>query len=112
MRLVSESLFDMRLAVKDGLLDGGLIDHQIEGEKQTQDDDCRQKVAPDVDALVVHHEKAAENLARGIEVDTIAMSNVVVILHVAWGNLVVSDKVSLSVSRPFSCRWSRLSLTH
>ena len=58
-------------------------------------------MAPDVDALVVKHKQASEYFSGSIEVDSISMSDVVVIFHVARSCLVVSNVVLLSLSFDF-----------
>ena len=50
-------------------------------------------MTPNVDAFVVDHEEASDNSSRSVEVDAVAVSDVVIVLHEAGSILVVPDEV-------------------
>lgn len=78
--------------------DAGRAHEGQEIDDEAEQDEGRHKVAPDVDTLVVELEQAAEDLARRVEADAVAVRDVLVVLHVVGRLLVVSDIVALLVA--------------
>lgn len=62
---------DVRAVLSEG---GGSVDDHEEGEDEADEREGGQAVRPDVHALVVHHEEAAQDARRSIEIDAIAVS--------------------------------------
>jgi hypothetical protein len=50
-------------------------------------------MAPNVDTLIMEHKQAPEDLFGGVEIDAVAMSYFIIVLHEAGGGLVVAYKV-------------------
>jgi hypothetical protein len=91
LHVVVDPALKVRLVALEGLADGLTIDHEVEGGDEDDDEDCRQAVAPDVDAFVVDHEEAPDDPARSVEVDPITVSDVLVVLHESWSFLIVPN---------------------
>lgn len=49
-------------------------------------------MAPDVNALVVDHEKTLEDLFRIVKIDPVPMGNMLIVLHVFRGSVIVTDQ--------------------
>ena len=52
----------------------------------------RHKMSPNIYTFVMDHEQAAKDLLRRIKVDSITVSNVLVIFHVNWSLLIVPNE--------------------
>lgn len=76
---------------------GLAVNDHVEGEEEEEDEDGRDAVTPNVNALVVQHEQTAYDFRRSIEVDAVAMGYVVVVLHKFRCGCVVSDEMPLLV---------------
>lgn len=50
-------------------------------------------MAPNVHALVVEHKQAPENLLGSVEIDTVPVSDLIIVLHEAGRGLVVANEV-------------------
>jgi len=73
------------------------IHNKVEGNNEDDDEDSWETVAPDVDTLIVKHKQASEYFSGSVKVDSISVCNVVVIFHVSWSSLVVTNVVLLIV---------------
>jgi hypothetical protein len=79
----------------EGAAHGFSVDHEVEGDDEDDEEEGGQAVAPDVDALVVEHEEAAEDAFGSVEVYAVAVGDMVVVLHIAGSGLIVSDEMGL-----------------
>lgn len=70
-------------------------DNQV--NEKTNEAEGRQEMCPYVHTLVVQHEQTPEYLLRGIKVYPVAMSDMLVILHVTWGLVVVTYEMLVLV---------------
>jgi hypothetical protein len=93
MHVVFYPLLQVTLIPLKGVTDSLAINHEVEGHCKDDDEDGRQAVAPDVNALVVHHEQAPQNFAGSREVDAIAVGDVHVLAHEGRGLLIVPNEV-------------------
>lgn len=73
------------------MADLSAVDYQPQGDYNDADDKGWYAVAPDVHALVVHHEKTFQYLLRGVEIYPIPMCDMLVILHIPWSCVIVAD---------------------
>jgi hypothetical protein len=93
VHVVVNPSFKVALIVLEGTTYGLAINRKVEGHCKDDDEDGRQAVAPDVNALVVHHEQAPQNFAGSREVDAIAVGDVHVLAHEGRGLLIVPNEV-------------------
>lgn len=49
-------------------------------------------MAPDVNAFVMDHKQAFEYFNGSIEVDSVAMCDVLIVLHVVWSLMVMANQ--------------------
>lgn len=68
-----------------------MINDESQGDDKDTDDEGRDAVAPDVDAFVVQHEKTFDNFFGSVEVDSVAMRDMLIILHVLRSSVIISD---------------------
>ena len=61
-------------------------------------------MGPYVDALVVDGEEASENEFRGGVIDTIAMGDVLIVLHILWRSVVIAYEFFLMQLAGRCCR--------
>lgn len=71
------------------------VHHQVKSDDEHDQEDRRQAVTPDVDALVVDHEQTSEYLSGSVESDTVSMGDVLVVLHVVGCSLVLSNEMGV-----------------
>lgn len=62
-----------------------VIDDEVEGDEEDGEKEEWKEVRPDVDAFVVQHEQAFEELSFGVEVDAIARVYLIVVFEVVGG---------------------------
>lgn len=91
------SVLEPLLVLVEAAPHGLAVDHQVKCQEEDDDKYRGQAMTPNVDAFVVDHEEAAEDLLRSVKVDAVAVSDVVIILHEAGGGVVVPDELPLLV---------------
>jgi hypothetical protein len=69
-----------------------MINDEGQRNDKDADDEGRDTVAPNVDAFVVEHEKTFDNFFGSVEVDSVAMRNMLIILHVLRSSVIISDR--------------------
>ena len=66
---------------------------QVANEEEQED--SREEMSPNVDTLIMHSEHSLEYFLRSVKIDAIAMSNILVIFHIARGLLVMPNVLFL-----------------
>lgn len=56
-----------------------------------------EKVSPYIDSLIMGHEEAFENFLGSVKADPIAMGDMLIVFHIGWSFLIMTDELILSL---------------
>mgnify|MGYP000846841955 FL=1 len=93
MHIVIDSFLQISMILIKRSFHSLAIDRNVECYCENNDEDCRNAVAPYVNALVMEHKQTFNDFFCRVEIDSVAMCDVVIILHVGGGSMIVSDIV-------------------
>jgi hypothetical protein len=69
-----------------------MINDQGQRNNERTNQKGRDAMAPNINALVVDHEKTLEDLFRIVKIDSVPMSNMLIVLHIFRCSVVIPDR--------------------
>ncbi len=93
MHIVIDSVLQPRLIVIKGSSHRLSVHQEVKRDDKNNNEHGGQTVTPDVHTLIVNHKQALYDFFSSVEINTISVGDVMIILHVIWSCLIVTNKM-------------------
>ena len=93
MHVMIHTLIQLLMILVERLPHCLTINHDVEGGQKENDKKSRDAVTPDIDTFIVNHKQTSKYLSGSVKIDSISMSDIVIVLHELGSSVVVSNIV-------------------